>query len=105
MRTGSCELCGRAQIELTRHHLVPRRERRKTRVRRSFADIDLRTHLALLCRPCHKFLHALLTEKQLADGFSTLDQLRAHPDVQRFVTWLHTKPAGLHVRMRRPKRP
>lgn len=104
MRTGRCELCRRDEMELTRHHLVPRMVDRQPRVQRRFAGTDLRTHLALLCRPCHKFLHAMLTEKQLAEGFSTLEQLRQHPEVRRFVHWLETKPPGLRVRTRKPRR-
>jgi hypothetical protein len=91
-------------MELTRHHLVPRMVYRQPRVQRRFAGTDPRTHLALLCRPCHKFLHAMLTEKQLAEGFSTLEQLRQHREVQRFVHWLETKPPGLRARTRKPRR-
>ncbi len=51
----------------------------------------------MLCHPCHKFIHSVLSEKELAASYNTLDTLLAHPDVAKFVGWVSNKPAGLTV--------
>jgi len=87
-----CPLCGRpvppAQQEA--HHLVPR-SRGGTRTQ-------------VLHRICHRQIHALFTETELARGFSTVDDLLAHPDIRRFVDWVRDKPPEFVERTRRSKR-
>ncbi len=102
MATGRCELCLRAGVDITRHHLIPRMRHAKARVRKKF-DRDERNQLALLCRPCHKFIHSVLSEKEMEERFHTVAALILHPEIARFVEWLATKPAGLRVTVRRPK--
>lgn len=94
--TGRCELCLRDEVELTRHHLVPRTRHNNKRNKRDFDRHDVRTRIALFCRPCHKMVHALFTEKQLERDFNTLEQIALHPDVQNFVLWIRPKPPGFH---------
>lgn len=102
-QTGTCELCGRAGIEVTRHHLIPRTRHRTKRNRKLFEREDVRTRLAMLCRACHRFVHAALPEKSLEESYNTVEQLARHPEVARFVEWVRTKPAGLRVQSRTPK--
>lgn len=99
---GTCELCGRGDVELTRHHLIPRTRHSNRRNQRLFEREDVRTRLAMLCRPCHGFIHKTLSEKEMEQRFNTLELLREHPGIARFITWVRTKPAGLRVRSRAP---
>lgn len=104
MPVGSCELCGRDPVEVTRHHLIPRARHSNKRNRKLFGREDVRTRLASLCRPCHAFIHKVLTEKQMEASWNTVEALREHQQISRFVEWIRTKPGGLRVRSRPPSR-
>ena len=90
--TRICPLCERALPggEADAHHLVPRSEGGRETV--------------LLHRLCHRTIHALLTEKELARGYATIDALRAHPGVARFLQWVLDKPPDFYERTRKSKR-
>jgi hypothetical protein len=92
-----CELCQREEVAVTRHHLIPRARHHKLRANRRFEQGELNGRIAMLCRACHKFIHSVLSEKELAADYSTLESLRTHPDIQRFVRWVSNKPPGLRV--------
>jgi hypothetical protein len=47
-----------------------------------------------LCRPCHDQMHALFTEKELERDYNTIEKLKAHPDVQKWIAWIKTKNFG-----------
>jgi len=96
-RPDACELCHRTVAALTQHHLVPRMRHRSKRTRRDH-DIDaLRRRVAWLCRPCHKQVHALIDEKELAANYDTVERLLRHPDLARFVAWIRGRPDGTRV--------
>lgn len=102
MPSGTCELCGREGIDVTRHHLIPRTRHSNKRNQKLFDREEVRTRLADLCRPCHGFIHKVLTEKQMELEYNTVDRLRSHPEIEKFVEWVRKRPAGLRVRSRRP---
>ena len=102
-RVGVCELCARTEVEVTRHHLIPRTRHKNKRNKKIFERDEVRTRLAILCRPCHKFIHTVLTEKELEAGFNTVEQLASHPEIRKFTEWIRTKPPGLRVRSRAPQ--
>ena len=99
---GTCELCGRTPIELTRHHLIPKTRHGTKRNRKTFEREEIRSRVAMLCRACHKFAHEVLTEKEMEAGYNTVEALAAHPEIRKFIEWVRTKPPGLRVRSRRP---
>ena len=47
-----------------------------------------------ICRPCHSQIHEVLTEKKLERDFNTIEKLRQHPEVAKFVRWIRNKPRG-----------
>lgn len=94
-----CTLCGRAASQLTRHHLVPRTLHKRARIRRTFTREERHT-VVLLCRPCHKQIHAVLSESELAREYSSLEALAAHPDIAQFVAWVSRQPATADIRVR-----
>lgn len=98
-----CELCHRTGLELTRHHLIPRKRHRKRSALIRFEREEMQTRIAMLCRPCHSTVHATLSEKKLEDAFNTLDTLAAHPDIARFVSWVRKQPVDRKVTVKRPK--
>lgn len=87
--TPHCPLCRRPIPPGARqslHHLVPRL--------RGGGNGPT----ALLHQICHNEVHATLSETELARRYNTVEALRAHPRLARFVEWVRTKPPGFHSR-------
>lgn len=89
-----CPICRHEwqRRELTRHHLVPKCRKGKITV--------------LLCRNCHRQVHALFSEKVLERRYGTLDLLLEAEELQPWITWVRRrKPAGrVAVRTSRRRR-
>jgi hypothetical protein len=96
-------LCGRAVGKLDRHHLIPRTRHSNKRNKRDFDREEVRTRIAMLCRPCHKQVHAVLTEKELARAYNTLAALREVPEIAEFVAWIRTRPDDANIRVRQAR--
>jgi len=80
-----CPLCDRVIPPAQRdaHHLVPKSKGgRQTK---------------FLHRVCHRQVHALLTETELARQYATVEALLGHSELQTFVAWVKTKPADFSV--------
>ena len=84
-----CELCERVLKDATTsHHLVPRACHRRPRFRRRFTKEELLTTVEL-CRDCHRAVHDLVPdERQLGSEFHTVELLRGHPEIAKFLTWV-----------------
>ena len=41
-----------------------------------------------LCKMCHREIHRQIPEKEMAKSYNTLELLRSHPVVSRFLEWL-----------------
>jgi hypothetical protein len=52
-------------------------------------------------RACHKQIHALFTETELAKNYSSLKALYAHPEIARFINWVKDKPSEFNPPTRR----
>lgn len=63
--------------------------------------VEMQTRIALLCRPCHSQVHAVLDNSQLVLAYHTIDALKTHPELAKFAAWIANKPAGLKVSIRR----
>ncbi|MEM9416166.1 MAG: hypothetical protein AAGA29_11935 [Planctomycetota bacterium] len=98
----SCALCQRVGLELTRHHLIPRKRHRQPSCKKRFSAEERTGRIAMLCRPCHSTVHATLTEKQLEQHYNTVETLAAHPDIARFVEWVRKQEPGRRIAVRRP---
>lgn len=98
--TGACELCQREAIALTRHHLIPQSRHNKARTQREFSRAEMKTEIALLCRPCHSQVHRVFSNQQLADYYHTVERLLSHDDIVKFINWVKKRPAGQKIRVR-----
>ena len=87
-----CPLCERKIPPSQRdaHHLVPKSKGGR--------------HTEYLHRICHRQIHALLTETELARQFNSVDALLTHPEVALFVAWVKTKPDDFMERTRKSQR-
>ncbi|MCP1673217.1 hypothetical protein J2T57_000309 [Natronocella acetinitrilica] len=81
-----CALCARS-LPLTFHHLIPRKNHRRSSFRRRFDITDMRSRGTWLCHDCHRAIHRLHDERTLGLRLNTLEALQADPAVQRHVSW------------------
>lgn len=79
-----CWLCERPMGELTEwHHPVPKSRKGKERV---------------AVHPiCHQAIHASFTNAQLERIGLAVEQLRAHPEVAKFLAWVANKDPDFHA--------
>ena len=90
---GPCPICGRQMVDgpsVDRHHWVP-----KLKGGREMSPIH---------RVCHKKIHALFSEAELARLYNTPEALRDHPEIARFVKWLAKKPPEFNIRHDPPRK-
>lgn len=88
----TCELCKREGVpKVTEHHLVPREEGGKD------------GEVAWLCENCHKQIHALYTNKELAVRLSTLNRLENDDNIIKYLKYIRKQPASKKVKVTRSK--
>lgn len=90
-----CPLCDRpitAGARSSLHHLVPRLKGGRNGPVVRLHDI------------CHRKIHATFAEAELARRYSTIDALRAHPEIAAFVAWARSRPPEFHSRTAGPRR-
>jgi hypothetical protein len=87
-----CALCQREIPASQRdpHHLTP-----KSRGGRSTIALH---------RICHRQIHALFTETELARRLNSIDSLLQEEPIQRFVLWVKRKPPGFALRTSKSSR-
>jgi hypothetical protein len=93
----ACPLCDRpvpAGPAGDVHHWVPRSQGGRTT-----AENTARLH-----RICHRKLHAVLTERELARIGPQPGVLRAHPQIATFVAWVQRRPGDFVDTTPRPRR-
>lgn len=83
---GKCELCYREPIILTKHHLLPREEGGKEE------------HISLICENCHKQIHALYTNKELAVRLNTIRDLQEDEKIIKYLKFIRKQPVTKKVR-------
>jgi hypothetical protein len=90
-----CPLCGRpipAGTPQSLHHLVPK-------LKGGRGGPTVRLH-----QICHSAIHAALTEAEITRHAASVEALRAHPRLARFLAWVAGRPPGFHARTAGPRR-
>jgi len=82
-----CEACQR-EVITTEHHLIPRSQHKRGVVCRQFSKQEMRTRKAMLCLPCHRQVHRLFTERELALQYNTIESLVNTDSMQTFLGWI-----------------
>jgi hypothetical protein len=86
----ACWLCGRPLGRRTEwHHPLP-----KSRGGRETVPVH---------PICHKTIHTALANTELARVGRTAQDLRANPEIARFVKWIADKPPDFHAPTRRKR--
>lgn len=90
---GPCAICGRTMIDgasVDRHHWVPR-----THGGREAATLHL---------ICHRMIHRVFSEAELARTHGDAESIRGHPEMAKFIRWVRRKPADYVDWPRAPRR-
>jgi len=90
-----CPLCQRPippDARQSLHHLVPKLKGGK-------GGPVVRLH-----QICHNEIHAALSEADLARAYHSIEALRAHPRLARFIAWVARRPPGFHSKTPGPRR-
>jgi ATP-dependent protease Clp ATPase subunit len=90
----NCELCGRMVDALTEHHLYPKSQGR--RAGRKIVELPT----VRVCRACHRQIHALFSNKQLARELDSVEKLRAHPEMEKFLEWVRKQDPNKRIKVR-----
>jgi 5-methylcytosine-specific restriction enzyme A len=77
---GTCELCVREDVETTVHHLLPKE------MGGTFGPT------ADLCIPCHKQIHALYSNAEIAARLTTISELKEDDQLSRYLKWICKQP-------------
>jgi hypothetical protein len=87
-----CPICDRPIPASQRdaHHLIPKSKGGKT--------------TEYLHRICHKQIHALFTETELAQQYHHAQTLREHPEMKKFISWVESKPDSFYEKTRKSSR-
>ena len=88
---GRCELCEREEVELTEHHLIPREVG------------GAKLQKVMLCIPCHKQVHALYTNKELASRLNTIPDLQNDEKIKKYIKWIRKQASSTMVNTKRSK--
>ena len=76
-------------VNMTRHHVVP-----KSRGGNEIEEI---------CKTCHRQVHALFGNKELAGALHSLEELRAHPEMIKYIAWVRKQNPDRYYRGRRAR--
>jgi hypothetical protein len=86
---GQCPLCDRLMLmgpSLDEHHPLPRSHGGRETV--------------TMHKICHRAIHAMLSERELAEEFSGFEALKAHPTLAQFIAWVKKRPPEYYDRTR-----
>lgn len=87
-----CPICDRPIPESQKdaHHLIPKSKGGKA--------------TEYLHRICHRQIHALFTETELAQQYHHTQILRDHPEMKKFIQWVGSKPDAFFEKTRKSSR-
>lgn len=87
-----CELCRREGIKkVTEHHLIPREQGGKYGA------------IAMLCDDCHRQIHALYTNKELAALFYTVERLESDEKVAKYLNYVRKQSPSKKLNIKKSR--
>jgi hypothetical protein len=78
---GACPICERPLIagpSINEHHLKPKTYKG--------------TETITLHVVCHTKIHSIFSERELYDFYHTVERLRDHPEMDKFIKWIKKQP-------------
>lgn len=76
---------------LTVHHLIPQQQTKRKKVK-SGPTINI-------CSACHRQIHVLFDNKQLARELNTLEALKNESQMQKFLSWVKRQNPDKRVKV------
>ena len=95
MKKTICVICHRElgdENTISKHHLIPK----------SKGGRDLET--ILIHNICHQKIHSMFTEEELRATYHTVEKLREHEGMSKFIKWVATKDPNFYQYNKRRKR-
>lgn len=95
MSTKICAICERSlgnEKVISKHHLIPKSEGGRY------------SPTILIHNICHQKIHSVFSEKELRDEYHTVESLRNHEEIQKFIKWVSKKDKDFYQRNKRMKR-
>ncbi|MBE6071436.1 MAG: HNH endonuclease [Clostridium butyricum] len=86
-----CELCNRNVSIITKHHLIPKQKGGK-----NYKTIHL-------CTTCHKQIHALFTNRELATLYNSIDSLKNNDKIIKFLNFIKKFPNDYHINIKKSR--
>lgn len=78
-----CPICDRPlETYWDEHHLIPKTFKGKETV--------------LIHKMCHRKIHSVFTERELAKYYNTIERILEHEHIQTFVKWVSKKDPGFY---------
>ena len=82
-----CKLCGREK-ELTFHHFIPKCLHTNKWFKKQFTKEELNQGIFICEFDCHLEIHKFINEKDMGRNYNTLDLLKNHPQVLKYIKWI-----------------
>lgn len=86
-RPSACEICERDWVPLSYHHLIPRSTHAKV-LKRKWHEEHMLNRVAWLCIACHRFVHRMASNEELAQKYYTVDKIMEREDAQAWAQWV-----------------
>ncbi len=86
-----CELCSRTVSIITKHHLIP-----KEKGGNKYKTI-------CLCITCHKQIHALFTNTELATLYNSIETLKNNERIIKFLNFVQKLPGDNYVNIKKSR--
>lgn len=81
-------MCGVSESN-SKHHTIPKCKKGK--------------EIVLICSPCHKQIHNILSNTELEKQYSSIEKLKENEDIQKWIKWRQKHP-NVFVSRNRKKR-
>lgn len=91
----TCPICLRSMDNakrVSKHHLIPK------------SKGGTHQGTVLLHNICHQKIHSVFTEKELKTEYHTVEKLREHPEMKKFIKWVAKKEVDFYDSNKRMKR-
>ncbi len=95
MSTQICAICQRIlgnENTISKHHLIPKSEGGR------FSETILIHNI------CHQKIHSVFSLKELRDEYHTIESLRQHEEIKKFISWVAKKDPDFYQRNKRMRR-
>lgn len=85
-----CELCNRYNI-LNFHHFIPKYLHSNKWVKKNFTREQMSEGINICKKDCHRELHKMISNKQLAKHFNSKEKILSHDKFNKYIKWIKNR--------------